>query len=316
MRRTLPLALLAALALASTAAGAPAPPGPPTVVREKVIGGHTPIRVTATVTPPVQTFGNAVTATVTVVADAKYVDPTRLRLVTDFSPFAAVGTAIEHESEHGRLVSHTWSWTLNCLTADCVPAAKRTDFSRVFHLPPVSVDVLDAHGKVAYALSVPTPGIRLFSEISPEVAGAFYKHGKIEWQNEIATAAPSYRVSSAVVFWLALVLAVVCGAAGIALLARWVLNLRTPYVPAASGPPASSLERALALFFWAGGRGDETLQRKALERVAAELPFDVAELSDATREIAWSPETPEEDEVEAISAKAGVLAHPREGTHE
>ena len=48
------------------------------------------------------------------------------------------------------------------------------------------------------------------------------------------------------------------------------------------------------------------MQRKALERVAAELPFDVADLSDATREIAWSPETPEEDEVEAISEKAGV----------
>ena len=46
------------------------------------------------------------------------------------------------------------------------------------------------------------------------------------------------------------------------------------------------LERALALFFWAGQQGDETLQRKALERVAAELPFDVANLSDETRELA------------------------------
>ena len=83
-------------------------------------------------------------------------------------------------------------------------------------------------------------------------------------------------------------------------------------VAVAAGPASSSLERALAVFFWAGRRGDETLQRKALERVAAELPLDVADLSDATRELAWSPETPEEDEVEAISERAGVPAHHEE----
>jgi hypothetical protein len=111
-------------------------------------------------------------------------------------------------------------------------------------------------------------------------------------------------------------LAAVCIAAGVGLIARWILRLRTPYAVAAAGASSSSLERALAVFFWAGSRGDETLQRKALERVAAELPFDVADLSDATREIAWSPETPGADEVEALSAKAGVLAHPRQETDE
>ena len=75
----------------------------------------------------------------------------------------------------------------------------------------------------------------------------------------------------------------------------------------------SSLEQALTLFFWAGRHGDETLQRKALERVAAELPIDVSNLSDETRELAWSPELPEEDEVEAISERAGVPAHHEDG---
>jgi hypothetical protein len=313
MRRMLPLALLAALALAGTATAAlPQPPR----VNGSVIGGVTPIRATATVTPPVQTFGNAVTATVTVLADAKWIDPARVRPVPNFFPYAAVGPAIEHESEHGRVIELTWSWTLNCLTASCVPVVPPSDLAHVFRLQPVVVHVLRANGRVAYSVSAPFPELEVLSEISPEIVAYLHKYSKIEWQYDIASPAPSYRVSPALVFWLALVLAGLCGVAGVALIARWALRFRTPYVPAVSGPSSSSLERALALFFWAGGRGDETLQRKALERVAAELPFDVADLSDATREIAWSPETPEEEEVEAISAKAGVLTRPQQETDE
>ena len=69
----------------------------------------------------------------------------------------------------------------------------------------------------------------------------------------------------------------------------------------------------LSIAVWRFGRfGDETLQRKALERVADELPLDVVDLSEIARELAWSPETPEGDEVEAISERAGVPVHPEE----
>ena len=78
------------------------------------------------------------------------------------------------------------------------------------------------------------------------------------------------------------------------------------------GAPTPYLERALALFFWANARGDETLQRKALERVADELPFDVHELSETAHALAWSPETPDEEDVQAISQRAGVALRPEE----
>jgi hypothetical protein len=310
MRRALAIALLAALVLADRGAAAPAPKPP--IVQGSVIGGPTAIRAGVTVTPTVQTFGNAVTAIVSVFADTKWVHPADIRLRTNFAPFARAAPAIEHESKHGRLLERTWRWTLRCLTSACLPDARKS-YHRVFQMRPVVVDVLGAHGKVAYAVSAHIPAVKVFSDLSPAIVRDILDHRKINWQYEVAPPAPSYRVSPGLVFWLALALAVLSGAAGLALVARWVLRFRTPYVAAAAGPSSSPLERALALFFWAGGRGDETLQRKALERVAAELPFEVADLSEATREIAWSSELPEDDEVKVISEKAGVLTHPRQG---
>ena len=120
-------------------------------------------------------------------------------------------------------------------------------------------------------------------------------------------------VRTALLLALAAALAGVCGAAGVALAGRWVLGLLAPAPAAAPALPASYLERALTLFFWANAHGDETLHRKALERVADELPLDVIDLSDTARELAWSREAPEGEEVEAISERAGVPAHNEDG---
>ena len=111
-------------------------------------------------------------------------------------------------------------------------------------------------------------------------------------------------------FWLAVALGVALGAAGLFIGGRWALQFR-PARAARRAADASSLERALTLFFWARAHDDETLQRKALERVADELPFDVHDLSETARAIAWSPETPEEEDVEEISERAGI--HRRNG---
>lgn len=309
MRFAFPAALLTALVLAGSAA-ADLPP-PPTVVGAS-IGGSTAIRAAATITQPVRAFGDTVTASVLVVADTKSVDPASIRIVPDFSPYAAVGPPTERKSEHDRIFELTQTWTLRCLNASCVPDGQSDSLYRVFHFRPVVVKVLGANGKAAYGVSAAMPAFRVFSQISPPIAADLRTHGRIDWQFGGAPPPPSYRVSPALVFWLALALAGLCGAAGVALITRWTLRFRSPHTAATAGPSSSSLERALALFFWAGGRGDETLQRKALERVAAELPSDDTDLSEATREIAWSPEMPAAGEVEAISEKAGVVSHPHE----
>ncbi len=311
MKRVLPALVLAALALTGSAA-ATVTPSPPTVRDGSAVGGKLPIRVIAEVSPPVQLFGNSVTATVTVLADRKFVDPTRLRLHVGFLPYRPIALPVKHERETGRLIDIQWTWTLRCLTVTCVPIVPPSDTEHVFHFEPARVDYLRSNGKAAWAARARFPAVEALSEISPGIVAFLRNYKRLEWQYDIAPPAPSYRVSPALVFWLALALAAVCAAGGITLVTRWVLRFRSPTAVTAR-PQISSLERALALFFWAGRRGDETLQRKALERVAAELPPDVADLSDATRELAWSPDMPEVDEVEAISAQAGVLTHHENG---
>jgi hypothetical protein len=150
----------------------------------------------------------------------------------------------------------------------------------------------------------------MVSQMSPRENTYIKGRQHIQWQYPIPPAAgDAYRLSPDLVFWLAVALAGVCAAAALAVGGRWALRLRQPAPTAAPAVPGSYLERALALFFWANARGDETLQRKALERVADELPLDVVDLSETARALAWSPETPEGDEVEAISQRAGVPMH-------
>jgi hypothetical protein len=135
----------------------------------------------------------------------------------------------------------------------------------------------------------------------------------INWQDPITPVnPPHYGTSPDLAFWVAVALAIVLGAAGLALAARWALQFRPQ---AGATLPASSLERALTLFFWARANDDETLQRKALERVADELPFDVHHLSETARALAWSPEAPDEEDVQVISDRAGIH-HRRNGETE
>jgi hypothetical protein len=311
VKRILPAALLGALAIAGSAAAAP--PATVPYVNHTIVGGHFPLRAFASITPPVALFGDAVKATVVVLADKKWVDPSRIRPDVRFALYKPVGPPTSHESEVGRLVEIRWTWMLRCLTAKCVPIAPPSNTEHVFHFPTARIQYLDPGGNVAWIATTRFPAIETLSNLSPTILAYYQANQRIKWQYQLTPAAVSYRISPSLVFWLAVLLAGICAAGAVAIATRWVQRLRSPVAVAAPDAELPSLERALALFFWAREHGDETLQRKALERVAAELPIDVSDLSDETRELAWSAETPEEDEVEAISERAGVPAHHENG---
>jgi hypothetical protein len=297
MKRALLAAALAALATAAPAAAKQAKS----------------LRATASVSPPVQLFGNDVTARVSVIVDSTRVDPARLRVAAKFAPFAPVRPPQEVQTGSGRYVQTTWTWTLRCLAAACVPVAPPSDVSHDFGFPPAQISGFGVNGRSVYRAHVFFPAVEVLSQISPSERAFIVAHKRVQWRYQLAPAAgDAYRLPPGLVFWLAVVLAGLCCAAALVLAGRWALGLRKPAAATAPALPASYLERALALFFWANARGDETLQRKALERVADELPLDVVDLSEIARELAWSPETPEGDEVEAISERAGVLVHPEE----
>lgn len=303
MKRAVLTAVLAALALA-----APAYAGAPAVTGGSAIGRNQPMVAFASLNPPVQLFGDPVTARITVVFDRKFVDPANLRTLVHFAPYEPIAPPTESRTGTGRVQQISWTWTLRCLTAKCVPATFKGPLSRVFHFGPARIEYLTPAGKVKYAFNARFQRIQVGSQMSPNIVSDVLKEETYKaWQFRLAPIpGPHYRVSPDLAYWLAIALACLLGAAGLAIATRWALQFRSPAAAQVPVLPDTPLERALTLFFWARANDDDTLQRKALERVADELPFDVHELSDTAHALAWSPETPGEEDVEAISKQAGI----------
>jgi hypothetical protein len=299
-------AVAAALAALALAAASPAGAKVPPVQGGSVLGKDLPLKVYASIDPGVHLFGDPITAQVAVVADRKYVAPSNVHVSVHFHPYKAAGPPTVTRTADGRLLQLTWTWKLHCLTKQCLPVTKTSDVARVFLFHPAHIEYVAPTGQVRYALNARFPRIAVLSELSPSEVTDIQRR-TINWYAHVAPLpAPQYRVSPNLLFWLSLALAAVLGATGLALASRWALQFRPARAGGRTDLPSSSLERALTLFFWARAHDDETLQRKALERVADELPYDVHELSETARALAWSEETPEEDEVQEISERAGI----------
>jgi len=303
---------LAFAAVAALVGAAPAAALLPKLPSGSVVGGDVALKAYASLMPPVTVFGDALIARVAVVADTRWVDPSRLRVTTNFAPYAPTRAPTVLQLGSGRFHQVTWTWHLRCLTTKCIPGTPPNDTRRVFHFRPARIDYLATNGRPEYGITARFPPVVAFSEINPSVVAALANHNVLRWQYQLApVAAATYRLSPGLLFWLALALAGILAALGITVAGRWALGFRKPAAarPVAAG---STVERALAVFFWAREHGDETLQRKALERVADELPIEVHDLSDMYRELAWSPETPEDRDVQAISEGAPLPTRPDE----
>jgi hypothetical protein len=312
MRRAALLCLTAVLA--ALAAAAPAGADIPHVHGGSVLGKDLPMKVYASIDPQVHTFGDPITARVSVLADRKWVAPANVRVKVHFRPYRSAGAPTLVRRSNGRLLQLTWTWHLRCLVVQCLPVMKGSDLAHVFQFSPALVEYRSPQGQIRYTIGARFPHIAVLSELSPSEIAGIGIHQLI-WYDQLSVTpipAPHYQVAPSAAFWVAIALAVLLGTAGLFIGGRWALQFR----PARAARPAdaSSLERALTLFFWARANDDETLQRKALERVADELPFDVHDLSETARAIAWSRETPEEEDVEEISERAGI--HRRNGESE
>jgi hypothetical protein len=309
VRRMALLAVAAALVVVASATA-----GLPFLPAGSSVGEGTPFKAYATISPPVHLFGDAVTARLAVVADTKWIDPARLHVSTSFRPYRASEPIVLRLSA-GRFEQVTWTWTLRCLTHQCVPQLPPSDKFHVFHFRQIHIDYFGAHGKRRYGITTSWPPVEVLSQVSPGVAAFLQKTNHLNWRVHLTpVAAPTYRVSPRLVFWLALGAAAVLLLAAALLAKRWYRTVHPAPLPVATlGPSASTLERALAVLTWAHARGDETLERKALERVADELVVEhpeVDELSRAARELAWSPHVPEDEEVETFAERARETGHP------
>jgi len=292
------------VAAAALVVAAPASARLPVYKTGSSLGEGVPLKAYATVTPAVHLFGDSITAKLAVVADTKWIDPMRLRVHTDFTPYASTRLSV-YRVHVGRYAQVTWTWTLRCITSPCVPRLPPSDKFHVFHFAPARIDYVAINKQPLYGINASWPPVEVLSQVSPGVAAFLAKTNHLNWRLGMTpVASPTYRVSPSLLFWLALGLAGVLGAAALWLGYRWYLVVR-PYRAPAYVEHGTPLERALAVLRFAHQHGDETLQRKAFERVAGELGVEQAdELTRIAREHAWSARTPEDDEVEEFAEQA------------
>jgi hypothetical protein len=307
------LALLAATAIFPASALAELPH----ITSGTSVGEGVPFKAYTTLSPQVHLFGDVVTARLAVVADTKWIDPARLRATTDFTPYRVVHQPLRTTMHAGRFQQVTWTWTLRCITTACVPRAPNEQI-HVFRFQAIHIAYVPAAGKPAYGIDATWPRLEVVSQVTPSVASFLAKTNRLNWRFRLAPlAAPTFRMSPSLLFWVALGATVALLLAAATLGWRWYRLMR-PRTQTGPGEAAgTALERALAVLAWAHARGDETLERKALERVAGELdpettPAEVDELSRKARELAWSAHTPEDDEVVTISERARGTSRPDE----
>jgi hypothetical protein len=293
-------------ALAALAVAAPAYGRLPIFKDGSSLGEGVPLKAYATITPTVHLFGDAVTARIAIVADTKWVDPARLQVHTNFAPYQATKAPTVLSLSVGRFAQVTWTWTLRCLTTPCVPRVPPSDHFHVFTFHPARIEYLQVNRKPAYGINASWPPIEVVSQVSPGVVAFLQRTNRLNWRLGITpVAAPTYRFSPDLLFWLAVGLAAALGAGALVFAWRWYLVVR----PRRAAPPeidsSTPLDRALAVLRFAHEHGDETLQRKAFERVAGELGVERAdELTLIARELAWSQRTPEDEEVEEFAEQA------------
>ena len=301
MRRTALVAVAVALA-----AAAPAAATLPVFPSGSAVGEGVPLKAYATLTPTVHLFGDVVTAKVAIVADMRWIDPKRLRVTAGFAPYRLTKAPTVLRLNAGRFAQITWTWTLRCVTSPCVPRVPPSDKYHVFRFPDAHIDYIATNGRRLYGITATWPPVEVLSQVSPGVAAFLRKTNHLNWRIHLTPiASPTYGVSPTLLQWLAL-------GAGVAFLLAaawfgrsWYFTVRPARMPPMTIEPGTTLDRALAVLRWAHQHGDETLQRKAFERVAGELGIERAdELTRIARELAWSPRTPEDEEVETFAERA------------
>jgi len=271
-----------------------------------VIGGRTPLRAYADIQPSVHLFGDTINARIAVVADTRFVDPSRLRVNTAFAPYTAVTPPQVHSVRAGRFEQLTWTWTLHCLNAKCVPVKPPSEKFHVFQFPQALVLYMRPNGTVDFQRTVAWPSVEVLSHLGPVIVSDLLRQQKYDWQYTVAPLpAPTFRIRPGLLFWLAMAAALAVFIAALALASRWYLAF-SPRRAAVRRLRGTPLERALAVVTWAHAHGNETLERKAFERVADELGDGAAKdgLSETAHRLAWQSGLPDDAEVQAFARRA------------
>ena len=252
-------------------------------------------------------FGQPVHVRLEAVVDRRKLDPRRVRLDANWSPYTPVTPMTTSRVDVGHYTRLRWQLDLHCLDLSCVPGVG-SSISDTFQ--PTTVRYVGrVSGGSTPSVTVTWPTVIAWSRLDaldPDRKAAVTKTGKLAappvasytppWHVDTSLAAVSYSVRPSLLFWLSVAGAVV-------LMFAAALCLR-PWLPAGAwlrrSPPRSNVERALVAVERARGKPVE--ERKALELLAAELRTSgESRLAWTATELAWSPAGPEAERTEALA---------------
>jgi hypothetical protein len=258
-----------------------------------------PIAVHATLAPQQHLFGDPIHARVEVILDTKRIDPATVRLRTSFAPYRPLQPPERSESRAGNVARVRLDYRLACLGYRCLPVGQRR-----FELRDGTVEYRRRGAAAVQTEEVDWPALNATGRIP---ASRFWEAQIRSEFREVGP--PTYRLSPTLVEAVALVLAVVFGAAALILILRLLplariaerLGLKTV-------DRRSRLERALA-------RVQETARveraeegRRALERLAHELRrVRNPELAGAASQLAWSRQFPADGRLTALTGEVERL---------
>jgi hypothetical protein len=288
---------LAGLLLA-LAAAAPAGAAVPVLPQGKAIAVYAPLR------PTVIMFGDSVHLDLTVAVDRRQIDPRSVALEPRFAPFTLRVPVRTSHRDIGDLTLIRFPLLLRCISYPCVPTGQAS----LRRLRRASIRyTLRSAPAARRTLRLRLPAIEVLSQINPTLLSA---EASVPTQVRITPYAahmlplpkPSYRIAPGVLVGATIAVAALLLSAALLLVRRHLRALRPRR--ATREPTQSALERALALLVGAHERADETLTRKALERLACELSGNGVngDLASAAQRLAWAEPVPPDDEVAALAA--------------
>jgi len=247
-------------------------------------------------------FGQAVHVEIDAVVDRRKLDPNRVRLDANWSPYTPIAPMTEDRADVGNYARLRWRLDLHCITLPCAPKVG-SNVRNVFQ--PTTVRYAGhINGGTSPSVTVTWPNVIAWSRQDPvdqERKAVVRKTGTIvarqiaaftpPWHVNTALTAVTYRISPSTLFWASLAVAL-----GLVLAAAMLLR---PYLPAAAWlrrpRQLSKLERALLEVERARGRPVD--ERKALELLAVELQRQgERNLAWTATKLAWSPDEPEPEQ--------------------
>lgn len=257
-----------------------------------------PMVVNATLSTPQHMFGDPIRGRVEVVLDANRVDPDTVKVRANFEPYRTLRPPTQSRRAVGSVTRLSFDYQLACLTYRCLPQRGQ----KRFRMKPGAVEY-KTQGGSAQTEEIYWPTLTASGRVErnfweAEMRGEFRELGP-----------PTYRVSPRLVEGVALVLAVIFGAAATLLTLRQLplariaerLGLKTP-------DRRTPLARALAQVHETSSPEQAPEGRRALERLAHELrQARNSELAWAASELAWSRQFPADGRLTVLSGEVERL---------